>query len=163
MSAPWLAPASPHAKLGEDVSGPKDYLYLRIFATLEKRRHADQADIVVPHDCILGIIAGNFEDILEHCIYHVSIDSRVLGRCKLWSRMLTFKAFSASLLIEVFLATVVGNMSTILLDSTKGEYLVSLDLSERGFVQIFERWKVDSALGLGLDKGPGVLDHFGYS
>lgn len=77
------------------------------------------------------------------------------------SGMLTFEAFSSSLFVEVFLATVVRNVSTILLDFAKGVYLVSLDLSKRGLVQMLKRWKVDSTLGLGFDKASGVLGHLG--
>ena len=39
--------------------------YLGILATLEKRSHADKADVVVPHHYILGVVTGELENILK--------------------------------------------------------------------------------------------------
>ena len=39
--------------------------HLRIFTAFEERSHADKADIVVPHDNVLGVLY--LEDILEDC------------------------------------------------------------------------------------------------
>lgn len=51
--------------------------YLGIFAAFEERGHADQADIVVPHDGILVVVTWDLEDVLEHCMTTVSIESRI--------------------------------------------------------------------------------------
>ena len=39
--------------------------HLRIFTAFEERSHEDKADIVVPHDNVLGVLY--LEDILEDC------------------------------------------------------------------------------------------------
>lgn len=41
---------------------------LGVFATFKERSHADEADIVIPHDGILVIVSGYLEIILEDCI-----------------------------------------------------------------------------------------------
>lgn len=42
--------------------------YFGILATLKERSHADKADIIIPHDGILGIIPWDFEDVLKDCM-----------------------------------------------------------------------------------------------
>jgi hypothetical protein len=41
--------------------------YLGIFAAFEKWGHTDEADIIVPHDGVLGVVPRNSEDILKDC------------------------------------------------------------------------------------------------
>jgi hypothetical protein len=43
-----------------------DSTCLGVFATLEERSHADEADVVIPHDCVLGVITGKLEDVLKY-------------------------------------------------------------------------------------------------
>lgn len=39
--------------------------YLRVFAALKEGCYSDQSDIVVPHHCVLLLIIGDLEGILE--------------------------------------------------------------------------------------------------
>lgn len=54
--------------------------YFGIFATFEERSHTNEADIIVPHDRVLGIIPGDFEDVLKDCTVRVNKERL---RCKL--------------------------------------------------------------------------------
>lgn len=49
--------------------------YLGVFAALEEGGHADQADVVIPHDRVLGLITGDLEDVLEYYNKIVSAES----------------------------------------------------------------------------------------
>lgn len=76
-------------------------------------------------------------------------------------RGLTFEALTACLIVEVFFATIVRYVSTILLDLSPWINLVPSDLSEAMLVKALEGREVDGALGLGLDEAPSIFDHLG--
>lgn len=76
-------------------------------------------------------------------------------------QVLTFKTLSARLIVEIFLATVVRNVSAILLYFSPWVDLVPSDVPERMIVQALKRRKVDDALGLGPDEASRILHHFG--
>lgn len=76
-------------------------------------------------------------------------------------QVLTFKTLTARFVVEILLATVVRNVSTVLLYLSPGVDLVPPDLPEGMIVQALKRRKVDDALGLGLDEASRILHHFG--
>lgn len=76
-------------------------------------------------------------------------------------QVLTFKTLTARLVVEILLATVVRNVSTVLLYLSPWVDLVPPDLPEGMIVQALKRRKVDDAFGLGLDEPSRILHHFG--
>lgn len=47
------------------LSSSPNMTYLGVFATLEKRSHANKTDIIVPHDSVLDVISGGLENVLK--------------------------------------------------------------------------------------------------
>ena len=74
--------------------------------------------------------------------------------------LLTFEALPASLLVEVLLAAVIGNMAVVVVYSPKWRDVESPDQVHGGLVEILVRGVVYSPVGLGLaETGCGVLGH----
>lgn len=105
--------------------------YLAILATLEKGRHPNEADVVIPHHRILGVVSGDLELVLEHCIWSALVRLR-----KPLTASPTFETLTPSLFVEIFFATIVRDMRAALPDTTKRCYLKSHNLPHRSLVNV---------------------------
>jgi hypothetical protein len=102
------------------AAGKEIGAYLGILAAFEKRGHPDEPNIVIPHDGILGVIPWSFEPVLEHCRSLISFGGPLDGFHRRSESLFTFEALSAGLLVKVLLTTIIGDMSTIVLDTAQG-------------------------------------------
>jgi hypothetical protein len=74
-------------------------------------------------------------------------------------RAFTFEALSTSLLEEILLPAVVGDVTAIVLYLPERENLVLPNFSQGNIIKSFVRVEVDSAFGLALGENSCVLGH----
>lgn len=98
---------------------------LCVFARLEERSDADEADIVVPHDRILFCVARNYVSILED--YAIVSNILLHSICK-GIRRFTLKSISAGIFPELFFVAAIRVFVAVFGNIATRHYLIILIL-----------------------------------